>query len=711
MVSRWTGLVPQAFWLAAFAGALLGSQPGNTANAGMLDFDALPPGIESVASWIAYDGINDDLLTAGLGISGIASPLPPTFVDAKNPTAAELRRLAIYSNYRALVDTTSGGGYGRLYGPNIDAGGGDTLGEGLVPGIEVIAFANPDDGEDDAEQHNVTMMVQVPESFDPANACIVTAPSSGSRGVYGAIGTSGDWGLKNGCAVAYTDKGTGTGAHNLTDNTVGLIDGLRADAAAAGSASTFTARLSDSQRVRFSQTYPDRFAFKHAHSHLNPERDWGNNVLTSIKFAFYVLNQEFPEAELAPANTIVIASSVSNGGGSSVLAAEQDTHGLIDGIAVSEPNVNPVFDPGFTIIQGSATPFAAHSQSLNAYYSVLNVYLGCAAAAPALAAAPLNLAPSAARCAKLAAIGLLSGQSTETQAIEAQAIINESGFLPEQNILAPSHWFINVPQAIGVTYSNAYGRFSVTENLCGYSFAAADGVVPAPLGAEAEAALFAVSNGIPPTAGLQLINNLGPNGPQVDRVSTPEQNLEGHLCLRALASGQDPVTGAALNGQDRRAHQRILAGIGKIRASGDLHGLPAIFVTGRADAILPPNHTSRAYFGLNNRIEGDASALSYVEVLNAQHLDALNAFEAFGFADLYIPLHHYFIQALDLMLDHLRDGAALPPSQVVRTTPRQRDTSGTLMPVTVADNLPPIAATPATGSEIVFNGSSVLIPD
>ena len=35
------------------------------------------------------------------------------------------------------------------------------------------------------------------------------ATSSGSRGVYGAIST-GEWGLKKGCAVAYTDKGAGT---------------------------------------------------------------------------------------------------------------------------------------------------------------------------------------------------------------------------------------------------------------------------------------------------------------------------------------------------------------------------------------------------------------------------------------------------------------------------------------------------------------------
>ena len=40
-----------------------------------------------------------------------------------NPTVAELRRLAIYNNYRALVDIAANGGYGTLYGPNVDADG------------------------------------------------------------------------------------------------------------------------------------------------------------------------------------------------------------------------------------------------------------------------------------------------------------------------------------------------------------------------------------------------------------------------------------------------------------------------------------------------------------------------------------------------------------------------------------------------------------
>ncbi len=43
--------------------------------------------------------------------------------------------------------------------------------------------------------------------------------------------------------------------------------------------------------------------------------------------------------KLTPSNTIVIASSVSNGAGAALAAAEQDTQGLISGVAVAEPEV------------------------------------------------------------------------------------------------------------------------------------------------------------------------------------------------------------------------------------------------------------------------------------------------------------------------------------------------------------------------------------
>jgi hydroxybutyrate-dimer hydrolase len=132
--------------------------------------------------------------------------------------------------------------------------------------------------------------------------------------------------------------------------------------------------------------------------------------------------------------------------------------------------------------------------------------------------------------------------------------------------------------------------------------------------------------------------------------------------------------------------------------------LPAIFVTGRNDAILPINHTSRAYYGLNQVEEGAQSGLRYYEITNAHHLDIFNRFPTFN--ELFIPLHHYLFQALDLMLDHLKNGTTLPPSQVVHTVPR-----GPGAPPLTAANVPDIAASPAAGDAITFSDNILHIPD
>jgi hydroxybutyrate-dimer hydrolase len=224
------------------------------------------------------------------------------------------------------------------------------------------------------------------------------------------------------------------------------------------------------------------------------------------------------------------------------------------------------------------------------------------------------------------------------------------------------------------------------------------------LAAANEAQIFATSNGIPPTSGLALINNVAPGGPKEERGSTPNQNLDGALCLRSLATGKDAVTGTPLTGTPRSQARQIADGVEDIRASGKLRRVPAVFVTGRSDGILPPNFASRAYFGLNNIVDGSTSALRYYEVTNAQHLDTFNQFP--GYNDKYVPLHRYFIQAMDLMYRHLRQSAPLPPSQVVHTTPR-----GPGAPPITAANVPPIAASPPANALITFSGAQVRIPD
>jgi len=657
---------------------------------------------------VTYDGVSDDLLTAGLGKSGLAAQ-PPKIADPLNPTVGELRRLAIYTNYRAIVDVSAGGGYGTLYGPNVLADGTVTTDEGKIAGSECLTYA--DDG---SGRQNVTLMVQIPASFDPGSPCIVTGPSSGSRGIYGAIGTSGEWGLKNGCAVAYTDKGTGTGAHDLQSDTVNLIDGVRETAGVAGHRGNFQARISDAERVAFNADTPGRFAFKHAHSEQNPEADWDVNVLQATLFAFRELNRRYPDAPISPANTIVIGSSISNGGAASLRAAEIDRFGLIDGVAVSEPNVNPPPGPSFSIAQGERPLFTQGGKNLYDYVTHINLFQGCANLSQP--DAPVNSGPPALaenRCRALQARGLITSGSIAGQAREAQAIINRYGILSEQNVVQPALWTLVVPQAIAVTYANAYVGARVQDNLCDYSLGAADVTGnPIAISRDAEAILFGTSSGIPPTGGVNVINNASLGGPMQNTLSVspagvPDQNLDGALCLRELWTGSDPVTGEPPSGAALEAHRRLHRAIANIRATADLLGTPAIIVQGRADGVVHPNHAGRAYYARNRQIEAEQSRLRYIEVTNAQHLDALNSVP--GFDIRFIPLHSYFIQAMDLMYRHLKEARDLPPSQVVHAIPR----SGVpgQAPAITAANLPPIALAPAEADRIIYVADVLTVPE
>src|SRR3546814_13272349 len=93
--------------------------------------------------------------------------VPPAFADAAHPTAPELRRRAIWSNWRGIADLAPGGGYGPLYGTTQ-----------AVPGREFAALVKV---EGASQPHRV--LVQVPDAFDTARRCVVVAPASGSRGV------------------------------------------------------------------------------------------------------------------------------------------------------------------------------------------------------------------------------------------------------------------------------------------------------------------------------------------------------------------------------------------------------------------------------------------------------------------------------------------------------------------------------------------------
>lgn len=681
-------------------------------------FNQLPGFIHGSVRVTEYDGVADDLLTAGLGKSGLAGTAP-TPVVATAPTAAEIRRIAIYNNYRAIVDVTPGGGYGTFYGPNVDAQGHATTSEGKIAGLEALAFSRGAHGH--GTPHNVVLMVQVPASFDPRKACIVTATSSGSRGVYGAISV-GEWGLKRGCAVAYTDKGTGAAPHELAGDTVPLIDGTRATATAAGDQAQFRAALTAQQQADFNAARPDRLAFKHAHSQRNPEKDWGRYTLQAVEFAYYVLNEKYGRSlphgrklrTIRPENTVVIASSLSNGGGAAIAAAEQDRDRLIDGVAVSEPMVQLPPDAEVVVKRGD-TVQPVTGRPLFDYTSLANLLGLCASQAPSLAAAPGRALVSSAlvagiatnRCTSLKEKGVLSAATTAEQAEEALAKLQAYGWEREAAVLHTSLAALEVAQAISVTYGNTYARASMADGLCGFSYAGVNASLqPAPLAAAALATMAGTGNGVPRSAGVEVINDLNPvGGPVRDLFSLSpstnrqDANVDGALCLRNLLTGSDAPA---------RALRR---GIGEVTRSGDLQRKPAIIVHGRDDALVPVNHSSRPYVALNRKVEGRHSRLRYIEVANAQHFDAFVGLPAVlpGYDSRYVPVHLYLFRALDAMYAHLTQGTPLPGSQVVRALPRGGAPGAA--PALSAANVPPIAAVPAEADTIRVRGATITVPE
>ncbi len=672
-----------------------------TAPDAMDALNMLPTFIRGEVTVVAYDGDADDLLTAGLGRTGLAGP-SPVFSDPARPTPAELRRLAIYTNYRSLVDMTANGGYGRFWGPNIDLAGGDTLGEGKIAGTEYLAFS--DDG---SGRRNVTLLVQIPDSFAPDRPCIVTATASGSRGVYGAISAAGEWGLKRGCAVAYSDKGTGNGAHELMTDTVTLIDGTLSARADAGEESLFAAAVSDRELDGFNAAWPYRYAYKHAHSQQNPERDWGLFTLQAVQFAYWALNEVYGPTvaegrgiRYQPGDVTTIAAAVSNGGGSALAAAELDTEDWITAVVVGEPQVNLEVPAELSIQQGGE-PVAAFGAPLYDYVTTANLLEPCAAHASAAADAPfLTTIPQAtavARCAALAADGLVSGATFQARADDALARLHAAGFLPDSDLLHAAMWGAQVAPAVAVTYAPAYAKASVLDNVCDFSFGPTDattGEAGVPPAVPPMPALFGLGNGVPPTNGINLIYNQGTAGPALHTLATDDASYTGAACLRDLFTGDGPLAA------------RVREGVDAVRRRADLHGKPAIIVHGRGDALVPVNHTARPYFGMNRILEGEGSKLAFYEITNGQHFDAFLGVA--GFDTRFVPLHYYTLEALDLMWEHLEGGAALPPSQVVRTTPRG-GTPGAAPPL-AAEHVPSIRQRPGA-DEITFSAGTVNVPN
>ena len=566
-----------------------------------------------VRATVHRDG--DDLLTGGLGADGLRSPVAPAFLDAAAPTAAELRRRALWSNWRGIADLAPGGGYGELYGSLA-----------RVPGREYQAFATLDGAQ---QPHRV--LTQVPDSFDPAAPCIVVTASSGSRGIYGAIALAGAWGLPKGCAVAYTDKGAGTGYFDTAERSGVRLDGTRGGTDAALEFSPAPTADASGKRI----------AFKHAHSQDNPEADWGRHVRNAAAFALQSLDAALPDA--APFtfdNTRVIAVGVSNGGGAVLRAAELEGDWL-DGVVAAAPNIWA--GEGGRVLYDYASEAALLMPCALQHADFDEV----AMARPGGVKPPLG----AARCASAKAAGLLQAETVEGQIDEALSRLRANGWSAGAIESAALSTTFDLWRAVLATYASSYTRSTWNAMPCGYGYAAIDAALqPRAATPEERAAWWSDASGIPPGAGVMLLDA---------QAAGADPSWPGLACLRALWDGDDASA------------KTLQAGAAATRASLPRAGLPVIVLHGADDGLIPEAFSGGAYAAWANANGRD---VRYWRVQNAQHFDAFLGLPPL--AARYVPLLPYAYGGVDALWAHLQDGAPLPASAEIATHRRALSAEG-----------------------------------
>jgi hydroxybutyrate-dimer hydrolase len=551
----------------------------------------------------------DDLLTAGLGLDGLRGP-PPAFADPVAPTPAELRRRAIWSNWRGIVDLRPEGGFGSVYGSTAH-----------VEGREYATFATPPGA---GARHR--LLAQVPDAFDRKARCLVVAPVSGSRGAYGTIGFAGSWALPRGCAVVYTDKGLGTDLFDAGSGTGVRLDGTRG--AEGELAFVPPGRKPDEAH---------RIAFAHAHSQANPEADWGAHVLQALRFGLHALDRAFPDAApFTPDNTRILGAALSNGGGALLRAAELPGAEAFDAVIAAAPNL--------VLPEGRAL----YDYALDAA-----LYQPCLFADPDFGGAPGVLPPEAlraaalARCASLRAAGLLQADTPLAQAREARAHLRAAGWEDAPLALAAFHSGLDLWRSLIATYTQAYARAAFAEPLCGFRFQLLDAAgAPRAASAAERAAWWADGNGIAPGMGIVVRSAL-------DGGADP--TFAGLDCARRLRAGADPPA------------QALARGIDATRANGRPRAPRVLVVHGAEDGLVPAALSARAWVrGVEAR--GYAGELRYWEIPRVQHFDAFLGLPAF--AGRMLPLLPYAHQALDLAWAALEQGTPLaPPGEVANRAP------------------------------------------
>lgn len=596
---------------------------------------------------VYYDGVSDDLLTAGLSLAELRDQTGPLLRE--KPTAAELRKSAYYHQFKALNDVSEAGGFGRLYGFDDSTS--------AVPGTEYWQQRAV------ADNAFHTIVVQIPDTFDVKNPCMLVAPSSGSRHVLGSVATTGTWGLLNNCTVVYTDKGTGT-QMSLSGDQVYAIDGTLVDADSPLAEATRLPQSNDLQVIQ-----------KHAFSAVHPEQYWGEFVLDATRYGLAVLAEEV-DSKLNTNNVTVIAASISNGGGAVLRAAELDKDRIIDAVVAAEPQLN--LDYQYQIKKGPDNQ-TIKTQSLIELGTLLGVYEPCAALHPSLNEAPFKANTALIqpwlmqRCLALQTAGLLAADATDLPAAALDKLI-QAGISKEALSMAQINTLSHMWASIGHTYTNSYLQTKPTDQLCGVAFSGMGQMGQARALTETEIrTMFAKGNGIAPGNGIEVAG-LGDNGePDKRLMMHPNFGFQAQQCF-----------------YDKAHSQEIQPAIEAIQVDADLGQTPTIILHGTADGTVAINHASRAYFSKNQSAKNTNKNLRFYDIEHVQHFDAFLAYP--GFNEQFVPMHPYLEQALDLMWAHLQGGKDLPPSQFIETTPRKATEKG-IMSLS-AKHIPAISSEP-----------------
>jgi hydroxybutyrate-dimer hydrolase len=550
----------------------------------------------------------DDLLSAGLGLAGLQQATPPAVLDANAPTAEELRRRAFWANWRGIADLSPGGGFGEVYGALP-----------YVPGREFHALAWLPEA-----RHPHRVMLQLPDAFDARARCLLVTASSGSRGIYGAISLAGGWGLPRGCAVAYTDKGAGTGLVDLVSGRGAGLSGLDEGEAEFAAAATGEPLI----------------ALKHAHSGDHPEADWGRHLRQAAEFGLQQLSRALPaQAPFTFDNTRVIAVGVSNGGAAVLRAAEQIEPWLDAAVAIA-PNVH-VADIG---------------RSAFDYGTEAGLLMPCALLDARFDGTPFARTPQgppshwAQACAAAKAHGLLDASHLDGQIIEAQQRLREGGWTDEALAAGALSASFELWRSVGAVYASAYLRRGPADMPCGFRVAVLDAQGQPRASTVAERALmWSDGSGIPPTAGVQLLGPEPGDGPPA---------LAGLGCLAGLQRG------------DSADARTLRAAVAQTRAAAPRSGLPLIVLHGLDDGLIAEAFSSAAYVA---QAEQAARPVRYWQLPHVQHFDGFLG--APPLAARYLPLMPYAYRALDQIWADLEAGRG-PRSERLRVAAMPRGIEG-----------------------------------